>query len=306
MPGPIKIGSVTIDTIGQLKVGSANVQEAYVGSNKVFPASTTTTSTTTSTTTTAPTTTTTTTAAPATTTTTQAVVNFTIAAGACSGGPGTGTITISAETGGGGIYQNTTTPYVDAASALGGTFVDDVAPNTYTSVPNGTRFVSVRDKNNPANVTAKSVAINCIATTTTTAAPTTTTTTTTTAAPTTTSTTTAAPTTTTTTIAPTTTTTTTAPTTTTTTAAPSSFSYYISDFGEASAAAACSSGIGSTIVYASAGNPSLVSKFFEDSGLTIEFDGNNQWWAYAPTNNITLVRRAIVSATGNLSSGLSC
>ena len=201
MPGPIKIGSFTIDTIGQLKVGSSNVQAAYVGADQVFPAptTTTTTSTTTSTTTVAATTTTTTvaptttttTVAPTTTTTTQAVVNFTIAAGACSGGPGTGTITISAYTGGGGIYQITTTTYVDAPSALGGTFVDDVAPNTYTSVPNGTRFVAVRDKNNPANVTAKSVAINCIATTTTTAAPTTTTTT---AAPTTTSTTTAAPT----------------------------------------------------------------------------------------------------------------
>ena len=77
MGGPIKIGSVTIDTIGQLKVGSANVQQAYVGSVLVFPATTTTTtsttsttSTTTSTTTIAPTTTTTTTLAPTTTTTT--------------------------------------------------------------------------------------------------------------------------------------------------------------------------------------------------------------------------------------------
>jgi len=38
MGGPIKIGSVTIDTIGQLKVGSSNVQAAYVGSVQVFPA----------------------------------------------------------------------------------------------------------------------------------------------------------------------------------------------------------------------------------------------------------------------------
>ena len=73
MSGPIKIGSVTIDTIGQLKVGSSNVTAAYVGSVLVFPASTTTTtsttsttSTTTSTTTAPPTTTTTTTLAPAT------------------------------------------------------------------------------------------------------------------------------------------------------------------------------------------------------------------------------------------------
>ena len=50
MPGPIKIGSVTIDTIGQLKVGSSDVQAAYVGSVQVFPASTTTSTTTTTTT----------------------------------------------------------------------------------------------------------------------------------------------------------------------------------------------------------------------------------------------------------------
>jgi len=59
MGGPIKIGNVTIDTIGQLKVGNTNVEAAYVGSEQVFPAGTTTT-----TTTTTSTTTTTTTAAP--------------------------------------------------------------------------------------------------------------------------------------------------------------------------------------------------------------------------------------------------
>jgi hypothetical protein len=37
MSGPLKIGSVTIDTLGQLKVGGSNVQKAYVGSNQVFP-----------------------------------------------------------------------------------------------------------------------------------------------------------------------------------------------------------------------------------------------------------------------------
>jgi hypothetical protein len=60
MGGPIKIGNVTIDTIGQLKVGSTNVQKAYVGSVQVFPAPTTTTTTTAAPTTTSTTTTTTT------------------------------------------------------------------------------------------------------------------------------------------------------------------------------------------------------------------------------------------------------
>ena len=54
MGGPLKIGSVTVDTIGQLKVGSSNVQQAYVGSVLVFPASTTTTTTSTTTSTTTP------------------------------------------------------------------------------------------------------------------------------------------------------------------------------------------------------------------------------------------------------------
>jgi hypothetical protein len=49
MGGPLKIGSVTVDTIGQLKVGSSNVQKAYVGSVQVFPATTTSTTTTTTT-----------------------------------------------------------------------------------------------------------------------------------------------------------------------------------------------------------------------------------------------------------------
>ena len=92
----------------------------------------------------------------------------------------------------------------------------------------------------------------------------------------------------------------------TATPTPSSYPYYISDFGEASALAACSSGIGSTIVYAANANPSTVTRFFDDSGLTSGFNGGDQYWAYAPTDNTTLVRRAIISGTGNVSSGGSC
>ena len=190
--GKLYVGNVLRDTVGQLKIGNANVLKGYVGDVLVFPQPTTTTTTTTTSTTTTTTTTlstttstttTTTTAASTTTTstttttTTQAAVNFTIASGSCTGGPGSGSITISAYTGGGGLYQITTTTYTSASSALGGTFADDVAPNTYTLVPNGTRFVAVRDKITPANVTAKSVTINCTTTTTTTTSTTTTTTT---------------------------------------------------------------------------------------------------------------------------------
>ena len=87
---------------------------------------------------------------------------------------------------------------------------------------------------------------------------------------------------------------------------PSSFAYFISDFGDASAVNACSSGIGSTIVYGANANPSSVTKFFTDSGLTTDFDGGNEYWAYARTDNTGIVRRAIISNTGNLSSGGSC
>jgi hypothetical protein len=72
--GSLKVGTTSIDTIGQLKLGSSNVTAIYNGSVQVFPAATTTTTSTTTTTTTptptTTTTTTTTTAAPTTTSTT--------------------------------------------------------------------------------------------------------------------------------------------------------------------------------------------------------------------------------------------
>lgn len=39
MSGYIKIGTSSIDMLGQLKLGSSNVQEVYAGSNKIFPPS---------------------------------------------------------------------------------------------------------------------------------------------------------------------------------------------------------------------------------------------------------------------------
>ena len=90
------------------------------------------------------------------------------------------------------------------------------------------------------------------------------------------------------------------------TATPTPYAYYISDFGEASAASACAAGIGSTEVYGANANPSSVTRFFTDTALTTGFDGGSQYWAYARTDNTGIVRRAIISSTGNLSSGGSC
>lgn len=77
----LRLGTIVIDSTGQLKVGSSNVQAVYLGSTVLFPITTTTTTTTstTTTTTTVPATTTTTststttTTTPATTTTTTTV-----------------------------------------------------------------------------------------------------------------------------------------------------------------------------------------------------------------------------------------
>ena len=72
----LRLGGTLIDTAGQLKVGSSNVEAVYLGATQIFPGTTTTTTTvppttttTTSTTTLAPTTT-------STTTTTTTVVSF--------------------------------------------------------------------------------------------------------------------------------------------------------------------------------------------------------------------------------------
>lgn len=231
MGGPIKIGSVTIDTLGQLKVGSSNVQQAYVGSVLVFPATTTTTtsttsttSTTTSTTTIAPTTTTsttsTTTLAPTTTTTTttSTTTSTTTAAPTTTTSTTTSTTTNCPT----GTYFLLTLPQVDCSSAcsagtdLGvesttptlalGTFLYAAGSCLLTPVASG--YYSDNSDCYQVNSSGEIIAISaCVAPTTTTTTTTSTTTTTTTETPTTTTTTTEAP------------TTTTSTTTTTTTAA---------------------------------------------------------------------------------------
>jgi hypothetical protein len=70
--GSLEVGSLLLGTVGQIKVGTSNVQAIYAGSTLVFPQPTTTT-----TTTTTSTTTTTTTVAPTTTTTTSTTTTTT-------------------------------------------------------------------------------------------------------------------------------------------------------------------------------------------------------------------------------------
>jgi hypothetical protein len=134
--------------------------------------STTTTSTTTSTTTTSttttrpPTTTSTTTTPPPTTTTTTGIpVGFTATFGSCYLDTGTGSILITNCTGGTGTYQRSTTTFSNLSDALNNTsFVDISNPTTgytYPFEPSGTRYIVVRDKNNPVNKLIKTTTGYC-------------------------------------------------------------------------------------------------------------------------------------------------
>jgi hypothetical protein len=248
MGGPIKIGSVTIDTIGQLKVGSSNVQQAYVGSMLVFPASTTTSTTTlaptttTSTTTLAPTTTTsTTTLAPTTTTSTTTLAPTTSTTSTTTLAPTTTTSTTT-------LAPTTTTSTTTSTTTevpTTTTSTTTLAPTTTTSTTTEVPTTTTTSTTTSTTTEVPTTTTTSTTTSTTTLAPTTTTTSTTTIAPTTTTTST---TTSTTTEVPTTTTTST--TTSTTTLTPLLYSYLIeydfddgpgAIFGFDTSANACSS-----------------------------------------------------------------
>ena len=78
MSGALKLGTVTVDAAGQLKVGSSNVEAVYLGATQIFPGTTTTTTTVPPTTTTTTSTTTTTTTEPTTTTTSTTTTTTTV------------------------------------------------------------------------------------------------------------------------------------------------------------------------------------------------------------------------------------
>ena len=86
----------------------------------------------------------------------------------------------------------------------------------------------------------------------------------------------------------------------------SSFSYNISTIGEASALDACNNFDAGQVVYASTSVIGSVTQFFTDSGLTTAFNGGSEWWAYERTTNPGVIRRAIISSGGNLSSAGNC
>jgi hypothetical protein len=135
--------------------------------------------TTTTTTTTSTSTTTSTTTLPTTTTTTSTTtiqpVSFSISQSCASG---TAVITIDNFAGGtSGLYQVNTQVYTSEANAIAGTFINASAPYQYSSVPDGTWYVCVRDRNNNVYLAVNSIATNCATTTTTTTSTTSTTTT---------------------------------------------------------------------------------------------------------------------------------
>lgn len=143
--------SVSVDNLGAC---SANCTSTTTTTTAPLPTPTTTTSTTS--------TTTTTTAAPTTTSTTTTLnqIKFNITTN-CNGVDNDGIILIDGFAGGGGNYQVTNATYSDPNLAFSGTFIDVVSSYTYISVPNGIRYVGVRDKYNTINTVVKYVNITC-------------------------------------------------------------------------------------------------------------------------------------------------
>lgn len=141
----LRLGGLLVDTIGQLKVGSSNVQKAYVGSVQVFPASSTTTTSTTSTTTTTliPTTTTTstttstTTPIPTTTTTTSTTTSTTTEAPTTTTST-TSTTTIPPTTTTTSTTTSTTTETPTTTTTSTTTSTTTEAPTTTTSTTTST------------------------------------------------------------------------------------------------------------------------------------------------------------------------
>lgn len=63
--------------------------------------------------------------------------------------------------GGGGNYEYSAQPYATQQQALNGAFFTPIEPVGYSPITNGTWYVAVRDKDNPANITVKSITTSC-------------------------------------------------------------------------------------------------------------------------------------------------
>jgi hypothetical protein len=77
-------------------------------------------------------------------------------------------------------------------------------------------------------------------------------------------------------------------------------------FGEADGATACANFAADREVYAATGNIATVSRFFEEAGLINGINGGNEFYAYERTTNPGVLRRAIISGTGFVSSAATC
>ena len=112
--------------------------------------------------------TTTTTTTSTTTTTTTLAITFNLAITACTGLTATVTASNFANSIS-GLYEINTTTYGTLNDSLNGAFEDTVGNSkTYLLVPQGTRYVAVRDKNNVSNISYNTVTNNCTTSTTTT------------------------------------------------------------------------------------------------------------------------------------------
>ncbi len=81
----------------------------------------------------------------------------------CGDGTGEATVVASAFDGGGGQYQITNILHTSAANALAGTFVDVASATVeYFSIPDGTWYAAIRDKNNTGNKISVSVVTDCV------------------------------------------------------------------------------------------------------------------------------------------------
>lgn len=95
-------------------------------------------------------------------TTTCNCVNFALTYN-CGEGTGDSTVEAKTFTGGGGTYQISSILHTSAANASAGTFVD-VSTTTvkYNTVPDGTWYISLRDKTNTLNKITKSIVSDCV------------------------------------------------------------------------------------------------------------------------------------------------
>jgi hypothetical protein len=71
-------------------------------------------------------------------------------------------------------------------------------------------------------------------------------------------------------------------------------------FGEADGATACANFSADRVVWAAIANIATVTRFFEEAGLINGINGGDEFYAYERTTVPGVLRRAIISGTGNV------